>query len=603
MKKRTVCLFVLISVILSACVYFSVPHEKKETLSPETGNTMSEMDQAFYNAIGNRKYREVPSTADFGSFLAALVAKTQNDFNQSADFYAKALKNDPESSDLITNTYLMYVLSGHVQEAVPYVITACEQNHEDILPRLVLFSDLIKQKKYKEARNLLAQKVSDKKNEFFQISLLPLLEAWTYVGENNKKRALTALEPLSKIQGFEIYYFLHKGLILDYFGENAKATKAFEQLLHLEKTPSLQSMLVIYSFFKRTNQLSSHSDFLKTYEEMQNVSFVSKDMMTNPQEKYRALSADDGVSMVFFDIGSLISQVDNYEVTLYLIQLALYLTPDSSIHKLFLAEVLEAMGQQEMANEVYLSVPRDKDLYRSMQLRLILSLHKMGRFEDAQKELTRLIDEFPNIPIYYMTQGDLFRDMQQYQKALDSYELSLQTFKLKEDPQVAILYFNMGVCYERLNQLDKTDELLQKAVSLNPQNPIYLNYLGYVWIERNKNLSQAIKMIQDAVKQLPDDGNILDSLGWAYYMIGDYQSALPIMEKAVEKEAGNAIINDHLGDLYWRLGRFREARFQWSHARSLKQSNNDFLKSKIDEKIEKGLPPINTNKHLLFQSK
>ena len=129
-------------------------------------------------------------------------------------------------------------------------------------------------------------------------------------------------------------------------------------------------------------------------------------------------------------------------------------------------------------------------------------------------------------------------------------------------------------------------------MSLDPKNPIYLNYLGYTWVERGKNLPQALTMIQTAVEQVPDDGNLLDSLGWAYYMMGDYKSALPVMEKAVEKEAGNAIINDHLGDIYWRLGRFRDARFQWAHARSLKQYNSDQLKAQIDEKIKNGLPPV-----------
>lgn len=593
MKKRTVCLLILISIVLSACVYFSAPRGKK-MLPPALveEDTMSEMDQAFYAAIGNRTYRPAPDTADFGAFLAAAFAKTQNDFETSAALYAKALEQDPESPDLLANTFLMYVLSGNVPAAVPYAAREVNQNPGNILPRLVLFSDLIAQKQFEEARGVLNEQRAYMQSELFEASLFPLMEAWTYVGENNQKKALAALAPLLKVKGLEGYYYLHEGLILDYFGENAKASAAYDRLMQSEDGQSVRSMLVVYDFYRRTNQLQNRPDFVKLYEAMQNASFVSKDMMTNPREKYRALSAADGLSMVYFDIGSLVSQVESYETALYLIQLALYLNPGSSINKLFLGEVLDAMDQQEMANAVYRSVTPDKDLYRSMQLRLIMSLQKTGHLTEAQKELARLIEEYPGIPIYYMTQGDLYREMQNYPQAIVSYQKALETFRLKEDPQASVLYFNLAVCYEQTDQLDKTDELLQKAVSLDPKNPIYLNYLGYTWVERGKNLPQALAMIQTAVEQVPDDGNLLDSLGWAHYMMGNYEKALPVMEKAVEKEAGNAIINEHLGDIYWRLGRYRDARFQWAHARSLKQHNTDRLKARIDEKIKNGLPPV-----------
>ncbi len=593
MKKRTVCLLILISIVLSACVYFSAPNGKKTPPpAPVEEDSMSEMDQAFYAVIGNRTYRPAPDTADFGAFLAASFAKTQNNFATAAALYAKALEQDPESPDLLANTFLMYVLSGNVPAAVPYAALEVNQNPGNILPRLVLFSDLIARKQFEEARAVLNEQRAYMQSELFEASLFPLMEAWTYVGENNQKKALSALAPLLKVKGLEGYYYLHEGLILDYFGENAKASAAYDRLMQSEDGQSVRSMLVVYDFYRRTNQLQSHPDFVKLYEAMQNASFVSKDMMTHPREKYRALSAADGLSMVYFDIGSLVSQVESYETALYLIQLALYLNPEASINKLFLGEVLDAMDQQEMANAVYRSVTPDKDLYRSMQLRLIMSLQKTGHLTEAQEELARLIEAYPGIPIYYMTQGDLYREMQDYRQAIASYQKALETFRLKEDPQASVLYFNLAVCYEQLDQLEKTDELLQKAVSLDPKNPIYLNYLGYTWVERGKNLPQALVMIQTAVEQVPDDGNLLDSLGWAYYTMGDYETALPVMEKAVEKEAGNAIINEHLGDVYWRLGRYRDARFQWAHARSLKQHNTDRLKARIDEKIKNGLPPV-----------
>jgi Flp pilus assembly protein TadD len=95
-------------------------------------------------------------------------------------------------------------------------------------------------------------------------------------------------------------------------------------------------------------------------------------------------------------------------------------------------------------------------------------------------------------------------------------------------------------------------------------------------------------MIKKAVQQRPDDGYIVDSLGWAYYRIGNYPDAVTQLERAIALKPEDPTINDHLGDAYWRIGRKLEARFQWAHARDLKPDPEDL--PKILSKIENGLP-------------
>jgi tetratricopeptide (TPR) repeat protein len=114
-----------------------------------------------------------------------------------------------------------------------------------------------------------------------------------------------------------------------------------------------------------------------------------------------------------------------------------------------------------------------------------------------------------------------------------------------------------------------------------------LNYLGYSWVDKGENLEDGMQMIRRAVEQRPDDGYIVDSLGWAYYRIGDYDQAVKNLERAVELKPEDPTINDHLGDAYWRVGRNLEARFQWSHARDLKPEADDL--KKIEDKLKVGL--------------
>jgi tetratricopeptide (TPR) repeat protein len=117
---------------------------------------------------------------------------------------------------------------------------------------------------------------------------------------------------------------------------------------------------------------------------------------------------------------------------------------------------------------------------------------------------------------------------------------------------------------------------------------LVLNYLGYSWVDQGLHLDEAFKMLRRAVELQPEDGYIVDSLGWAHYKLGHYDESLRLLERAIELKPGDPVINDHLGDAYWRVGRKLDARFQWNHARDLNPEKEDL--PKILNKIENGLP-------------
>ena len=115
-----------------------------------------------------------------------------------------------------------------------------------------------------------------------------------------------------------------------------------------------------------------------------------------------------------------------------------------------------------------------------------------------------------------------------------------------------------------------------------------LNYLGYSWVDQGINLDQGMAMVKRAVQQKPDDGYIVDSLGWAYFRVGNYDEAVKQLERAIELKPEDPTINEHLGDAYWRVGRELEAKFQWAHARDLKPDPEEL--PKIEAKLQHGLP-------------
>ena len=155
------------------------------------------------------------------------------------------------------------------------------------------------------------------------------------------------------------------------------------------------------------------------------------------------------------------------------------------------------------------------------------------------------------------------------------------------------MLYARGIAHERGGRWKDAETDFLAALKLAPEQPYVMNYLGYSWVDQGINLDEARRMIERAVQLRPNDGFIVDSLGWVLYRLGDYAGAVGQLEKAVQLQPTDATINDHLGDAYWRVGRVQEARFQWRRALSMKPESA--LLAAIERKLKSGLPSPVTN--------
>ena len=186
-----------------------------------------------------------------------------------------------------------------------------------------------------------------------------------------------------------------------------------------------------------------------------------------------------------------------------------------------------------------------------------------------------------------MALGNIERGRKKFADCAQTYDQGIAAFPDPNDKANWVYYYYRGICEERSKQWNKAEADMRKALELQPEQPHVLNYLGYSWIDQGVNLDEGMKMIKRAVEQRPDDGYIVDLLGWAYYRIGNYDDAVKNLERAIDLKPEDPTINDHLGDAYWRVGRTLEAKFQWAHARDLKPEPEDL--PKIEAKIANGL--------------
>jgi tetratricopeptide (TPR) repeat protein len=297
-------------------------------------------------------------------------------------------------------------------------------------------------------------------------------------------------------------------------------------------------------------------------------------------------SARDGAAEALFDLASVFNQRQTLETALVYARLALDLRPDLGLAQLLLAEIQEDQHHTEEALAIYRSVGSGSPLAWTARLRAALALDQLGRTDEAVALLRQMAADQPKRQEALASLGDILRGHNRFDEAVTAYDDALGRTGTAEAKQWRLLY-SRGVALERSGQWPRAEADLRRALELQPDQPLVLNYLGYSWIDRGENLKEALKMIERAVELRPNDGYIVDSLGWAFYRLGEYPKAATYLERAIELLPEDPTINDHLGDVYWQTGRVAEARFQWRRALQFKPEA-DQVKS-IEGKIDRGL--------------
>jgi Flp pilus assembly protein TadD len=219
-------------------------------------------------------------------------------------------------------------------------------------------------------------------------------------------------------------------------------------------------------------------------------------------------------------------------------------------------------------------------------VRIADNLDAMGNRPEAIRRLSNIVTSNPTDVDAISVLGDLYRTDKQYQQAADAYTQALGVTG-GSTPGDWRFYYVRGIAYERSDKFPLAEKDFLHALDLNPNQPQVLNYLGYSWVDKGMNLNRALDMIQKAVQASPNDGYIIDSLGWAYYRLGRYPDAVTQLEQAATLRPNDPEINDHLGDAYWKVGRKLEAKFQWNVAYSMDTEGN--VKARVAPKLKGGL--------------
>ena len=525
-----------------------------------------------------------------GNYLSALVASADRDTLAAEVYYREALRADPRNPDLLGRAFTAALSNGDESSADALGERLLTRDPNNSLARLAIAVHDIQQGQFAAARAHLAAQDASRARDV----TTAFLTAWCYAGQSDLHHALDVLDRIRdrSVLAFRDY---HAGLIAGLLGNSAEARRRLKSAYENDKN----SLRFADAYARALAAQGDVAGASKIYDEFSAIiphhpliERAVADLKANQALDPLVHDAKEGAAETLYGLGSAGSRQGDELPALVYLRLSLYLRPANDLTAVTLASLFEQLKQGDQVIAAYELVPASSPLKMGADIQIALELDSMGKTDEAMRRLNEIVAARPHDVEALSSLAELQRSAKKYVEAAATYDKAIAAVGIPQRDNWTLFYFR-GICYERAKQWPKAEADFKKALELNPDQPLVLNYLGYSWVDQGLNLDEAFKMLRKAVELRPNDGYIVDSLGWAHFKLGQYAEAAETLEKAIDLKPADPVLNDHLGDAYWRVNRRIEAHFQWNHARDMGPEPEDL--PAILKKIEHGLPDVTTD--------
>jgi len=521
----------------------------------------------------------------FGHYLAARQAEADHANSTAADLLSVTLANDPDNPELLNESFLLLAAEGRLDQAAKLAERIDKLDPKSPTAGMVLAANEMVAGDFKAADARLAKLPDEGVNKI----VVPMARAWLALADKRIDDAFAALKKLDAIPGLEPMAALHAGAIADLAGRTDEAKAAFDKLLETEST-TLRVVEIVGNYDQRHGQADAARQLYDKFM-AENPGSLALEPAIAALDAGKApppviADARDGLAETFFNLGSVLSREQVADTAMVFARIALALKPDFPIGQTLLAEMLSGQHRTADAIAAYRAIRKDSPFSWNARIEAARGLDDLDKTDEAVGMLTAMIDERKDRSDAATALGNVLRSHERFAEAVKAYDIAIARIT-KPELQHWSLYYFRGIALERDKQWPLAEADLQHALALEPEQPYVMNYLAYTWVDQGLHLDEALKMLQRAVELKPDDGFIVDSLGWVYFRMGQYDKAVAKLERAVELEPADSTITDHLGDAYWKAGRINEARFQWRRALLFKPEPDRV--APIEAKLDHGL--------------
>jgi len=543
-----------------------------------------------------------------GDYLSGRLAARLNAVDEAAQSFARAHGEAPHSIEILKDAFFFHLASGDVDRAAIYAIELVKREADgggdDGLARIVLAARAIKVADYPRARTVLSEGIS----ATYFIPLRTILKSWATDGVDGPDAALLTLSQTESGQ-FRGFNPLHEALLAENAGRLDQARAAHQLSFMTFGGPVGRA--AHGAFLERSGDVEAAREYYSLLVQdagparrlaLAGLARLERGVATNA---YQNTTPVEGAAIAFYSLGAAFLEqavnqksaaesagfhvgATNYNLPLILTQTALFLDPDLGDARRFAGSILNVYGDHEKAIEMLSLIDPASPYYEQAQIDMAGAFNALDRDDEAIALLREAARRDPaSYEVRWML-ANLFSSKGRDKDAVRVLDDLIKRLPEEPDRNAWRYFVSRAAAHIELDQWENAEPDLKRAVDIAPEEPTALNYLGYSWAERGENLDEAFDLIEKAVSLQPNSGAIIDSLGWAHYQLGDYAMAVGHLEQAAALEPGDPTITDHLGDVYWRLGRKIEARYQWR--RALELAPPDDLEKELKLKLAKGLP-------------
>lgn len=526
----------------------------------------------------------LPAAArDMGAYLAGQQAAQDFRFGEAIGFYERALETDPLNATIRQNLTVMLISAGDLDAATPMAAQLAEDGIDN-QP-----ADLLRLTNWADAGEW------DQMVSAFEggMRISPVVDgialAWAQYGAGTPNAAIKTLDGVIAQPNVRVAGLYDKSMILGLSGNAAGALETLRQG-HEEGLPySPQSLRAQAQLLAQLDRRDEALALLSDQSEPGLQELRLRIEAGAPIEFDVVPSPRAAIGGLLHNIAQVLGDDDAPELGLIYARLAHKLIPEDGTTTLSVAALLGQVGRADLGREELTQITQD-DLVYTGSRRLLAELQTQDGAPDAAIEtLTELAQNDPQNAELFSAIGDIHAQQQRHAEAEAAYSSALDLIGPGQPGRWIVLY-TRGITRDQQDKWREAEADFRAALEQNPTQPNVLNYLGYSMLERGGDPEEALAMIERAIEAQPDNGAIVDSLGWALYRLGRFDEAVAPMIRAVELEPVDPVVTDHLGDVLWMVGRHDEARFQWRRALSFEPESD--LRARILRKQEFGLDAV-----------
>ena len=526
------------------------------------------------------------NSRDLTNYFSGIIAYENRENTDALKFFnaSKVLINRHDS--YLKRYVNSLVLENKVAQAINIIKNRSNKDNTDFFNAYILLViDSLKRNDFVKADKYLTQSLKFQDQRRFNLVISETLRQYIYTFKNKKilsnKQNFGNLSLIS--QSFQRCYLQQKNtgsfflnLINNQQGDYSRYI--FFYINYLVENKKIEEAKSI------GNQLEYISSTLLL---SQTKSWLDKNKIKKFNKMFSCNNHNDIISEFLFLISNLYSSQDDFEKSNFYLNLSNYLNPKFKFNLSLVAENFYLNNEYDKVKKILKDFDKDDEFYYWFRVKkeaqIIIKEQGYEEGIDFISSKFNNIDD-PNLKMVFDI-ANFYKNSKKYEKAISYYTQIISDLEGDTDIKSDLLY-RRGGSYERLGNYEKADEDMLNSLKINPDDAYVLNYLAYSWLERDYKIDEAFQMLEKAYSEKSNDPYIIDSIGWAYYLIDNYVEAEKYLKRAVELMPEDPTVNDHYGDILWKLNRKIQARYFWNNVLSLEDADEDIIKNVNIKMIE-----------------